>query len=102
MLLSTHLTHSITTTPRVTYVSLAAPTPNSSPPPHRRRLLAWVVLALSFVPYFLPEESRPAVYMDGKTPKEIHEKQHERRLNRFLGGSIRSTEFGNDLLDQIQ
>lgn len=61
----------------------------------------WTVFALSFVPYFLPEAYQPSVYRDGKTPEEIRRKQHERRLNRILGGNLRSTEFGEEVLDEL-
>ena len=61
----------------------------------------WTLFALSFVPYFLPEAYQPSVYRDGKTPEEIRRGQHERRLNRILGGNLRSTEFGEDVLDDL-
>ena len=91
-----HPPHSVA--PRVSHVSLCAP---SDPPRVRRRRLAWTVFALSFIPYFLPEAYQPTVYRDGKTPEEIRREQHERHLNRILGGSLRSTEFGNDVLDDL-
>ena len=85
--------------PRAAHVSLC--TPASPPPRGRRRRLVWTLFALSFVPYFLPEAYQPSVYRDGKTPEEIRRGQHERRLNRILGGNLRSTEFGEDVLDDL-
>jgi len=67
----------------------------------RRRRIIWAVLMLSCVPYFLPEKYQPYVYRDGKTPDEIRLAQRERHLNRVLGGDLRSTELGKDVLDNL-
>ena len=85
--------------PRTSHVSLCTPT--GPPPRGKRRRFVWTVFALSFVPYLLPEAYQPSVYRDGKAPEEIRREQHERHLNRILGGNLRSTEFGDEVLDGL-
>ena len=78
-----------------------SPVVMNTPPPVRRRTILWVVFTLSLVPYCLPEQYQPKVYRDGKTPMEIKMEQRERMLNRVLGGDLRGTEFGADVLDAL-
>lgn len=82
---------------RVSHVHLNTPPSR----PNTRRRIIWVILALSFVPYGLPTEYQPSIYKDGKTPEEIRRGQRERRLNRVLGGNLRKTEFGDDVLHDL-
>ena len=60
-----------------------------------RRRVGWALFALSFVPYLLPAEQKPALYV-GPTPAELERRHHERRMRNFLGGDVASV-FGEDL-----
>ena len=99
MFVATHRPPSLSVASRASHVSLRAPT---GPPPRGdgRRLL-WILFAMTVFPYFLPEAYQPSVYRDGKTPEEIRRAQHERNINRILGGNIRSTEFGDEVLNDL-
>lgn len=54
----------------------------------RRRVsrALWVVLLLSFVPYFLPYEMQPSAYHDGLTTEQRRDRAEYQRLQRTLGG----------------
>lgn len=59
------------------------PTMTATPPPPRRRLLFATLLALSCVPYALPNDERPTLYRF-KTREEVEAAQARRRNARFL------------------
>ena len=69
---------------------------NIYPPGNRRASIARSVygtlLALSFVPYFMPYDMQPSVYHDGLTREQIVAKREAAATNRFLGGDIKSIE----------
>ena len=52
----------------------------------RRALL--LLYVLSFVPYLLPDERRPALYRDGKPETEIATDRRKRAWRRYLGGDL--------------
>lgn len=65
----------------------------------RRRRVMWLMFALSFLPYFWPEEYQPAIYQK-PTSEDLSSRLRERRMRRFLGGDIRNAGLG-DLFGNI-
>lgn len=58
-----------------------------SPKPSKRRIFL-ILLALSFVPYVLPEQKQPRWYHDGASVEDLEKFAKQRRINKFLGGNV--------------
>jgi len=69
--------------------------PSLLPPGNRRLTIARFFFALSFIPYFLPEDIKPNSYKmyDGKTPEEVREMYAERQISRSLGTNFDADAF---------
>jgi len=47
------------------------------------------------------QQYQPGIYKDGKPIEEIMRDERERKLNRFLGGKLRATDFGSEVIEKF-
>ena len=83
------------TYPRVCSVLMKNESPRFSPRPR----LFFVLLMLSFVPYFLPYDMQPEIYHDGMDAQQLRKKQQKKTLDTIMGGDSSKTGLFPDIIN---
>ena len=85
------------TYPRACSVLMNNESPRFSPRPR----LFFVLLMLSFVPYFLPYDMQPEIYHDGMDAQQFRKKQQKKTLDTIMGGDSSKTGLFPDIMPNI-
>ena len=72
--------------------------PSILPPGNRRLTIARGLFALSFLPYLLPDETKPQFFR-GKSREQVYAERAAARHSQLLGGGRGSLEEFNSLFE---